>query len=812
MAFKTLVYSPDVQVLVAAKNGTMDLSSDLVRGTVQRSGDGISFISLTLANKGLRYNNSLRRMDRVIVRMRRIGVWITVFTGYLNTVPALNLYPGTVTVAASCTLKRLKYTYWDSGLPASAALFDQAGTDALNGGDNKDAGMGFMLKNILKEVGGWDEEQIIVQDFPTAFVDYLGKGKEKYANTASDALKKFKELFDYDEATGAATSGTGAGATMGAPTANQEEHTRAIHAASIERNMGVEGTIRACMTGLVESGIRILANEAVPESLNYPHEGMGGDHDSVGIFQQRDNGAWGTLAERMNAQASAGMFLNGMLRLGDWKSRPRGESCQAVQSSAVPDAYAAREADAVALVQRLGLTDTGGQGGGGTGNPVSGLDQAQGTAPGSAPAAAPGAAAPQGRPPTLDRAIGEAKRVGDGRAYVYGGAGPEDFDCSGYMSYIYSLLTNDPNPGSRKFTTEDDFIALGFQEGLGAGFSVGIMRGGGGPNSHMAGTLDGVNIESGGSTNSTNYGGPAVGADHPQFTLHYHLPIVDGAFVSGGGGGGAGAGSTGNSTSNFQNKLAKNLFGYLFDPSTYVKDSSTFYTGEVASVNDEPLLDTVNSICRARMCKFMSAPTGEFLAYYPDYFGLDGTPAKLDLEDIELKNLNIQLNDDNVVTHMFVAGTNLYTAEERAGDLGWLATSGVATVEDAWLFDRLIQASVISPDVTTSAEFLDRFGIRPLKEEYSSIAGKDNPGVELIIAAQRFMQKWAEQSLTNVELTFMPELFPGMRINLIGHDITVYVNAVTHNFDFQSGFSTTASIMAPSKTSAISAPITEGDG
>ena len=91
---------------------------------------------------------------------------------------------------------------------------------------------------------------------------------------------------------------------------------------------------------------------------------------------------------------------------------------------------------------------------------------------------------------------------------------------------------------------------------------------------------------------------------------------------------------------------------------------------------------------------------------------------------------------------------------------------------------------------------------------------EEAPGIELMMAAQRWMQKWAEQTLTNVELTFMPELFPGMRVNLVGHDITVYVNAVTHNFDYQGGgFSTTASIMAPSRTSVVgSSPIIEGDG
>jgi SLT domain-containing protein/phage-related protein len=143
------------------------------------------------------------------------------------------------------------------------------------------------------------------------------------------------------------------------------------------------------------------------------------------------------------------------------------------------------------------------------------------------------------RPAALDPAIAMARDKGDGRAYVYGGSGPDGFDCSGYMSAIYNALTGRSLWG-RSFSTESDFPALGFQGGLGAGFSVGIMRGGGGPNSHMAGTLDGVNVESGGAHNSTRYGGPAAGADHSQFPIKYFLPIMNGKFISGGAGGGMG--------------------------------------------------------------------------------------------------------------------------------------------------------------------------------------------------------------------------------------------------------------------------------
>jgi len=60
--------------------------------------------------------------------------------------------------------------------------------------------------------------------------------------------------------------------------------------------------MKACQVAVVtakqESNILVLANKGIPESYNYPHDGEGKDHDSVGIFQQR--AGWGTVKDRMD--------------------------------------------------------------------------------------------------------------------------------------------------------------------------------------------------------------------------------------------------------------------------------------------------------------------------------------------------------------------------------------------------------------------------------------------------------------------------------------------------------------------------------
>jgi phage-related protein len=142
-------------------------------------------------------------------------------------------------------------------------------------------------------------------------------------------------------------------------------------------------------------------------------------------------------------------------------------------------------------------------------------------------------------------------RSRNGRPYVLGGSanGAGGTDCSGYMSGIADVIGG--GSGARQWATmsfngggngQQATGPQSFVAGLSAGFSIGVLNGGpaGG---HTAGTLGGVegipavNVESGGSHGNVAFGGPAVGADHPQFPTKYHLPLVNDQFVSGGGGG-----------------------------------------------------------------------------------------------------------------------------------------------------------------------------------------------------------------------------------------------------------------------------------
>ncbi len=109
----------------------------------------------------------------------------------------------------------------------------------------------------------------------------------------------------------------------------------------------------AMMTGMQESSLRNLANPTVPASLDRPHEGDGSNFDSLGIFQQRPSQGWGTVGQLMTPRYAARVFYEKLLTIDDWESRSLGGAAQAVQRSALPDAYDKHEERATRIVDAL---------------------------------------------------------------------------------------------------------------------------------------------------------------------------------------------------------------------------------------------------------------------------------------------------------------------------------------------------------------------------------------------------------------------------------------------------------------------------
>jgi len=140
--------------------------------------------------------------------------------------------------------------------------------------------------------------------------------------------------------------------------AGQTAYVRTIIGVGKARAVAQKGWIVALSVALQESGLRNLSNLTYPESLSMTKDGSGSDHDSLGLFQQRPQSGWGTVAQLMNPTYEATAFFGGpdvppvnpgLLDIPGWQSLPVTEAAQQVQVSAYPDAYAKWEGEATQL-------------------------------------------------------------------------------------------------------------------------------------------------------------------------------------------------------------------------------------------------------------------------------------------------------------------------------------------------------------------------------------------------------------------------------------------------------------------------------
>jgi hypothetical protein len=271
---------------------------------------------------------------------------------------------------------------------------------------------------------------------------------------------------------------------------------------------------------------------------------------------------------------------------------------------------------------------------------------------------------------------------------------------------------------------------------------------------------------------------------------------------------------------------------------------SVLLTGERSLENDVKLFESVAEVCKASMRTFASLPNGDFIAWYPDYFNLTKRNPWVRISPTEIKSCTISLSDRQLVTHVYVLG-NPYGFNQADGsriNLEWyekLLGAGVVTIERPWVLDSFLRPFE-SEDIAANDnlegytnlteeekakakkrprailegqgsvyKFLEKYGARPYLEKIPTIR---HPIFEFFYAYHTFIQKWAEQFVSRVELTFMPELFPGMIVELSGLDrqyqregeesvgvsnVTFYVQEVTHNFSYEAGFTTDVILIAP---------------
>ncbi|GAB3978021.1 hypothetical protein V1634_13160 [Plantactinospora veratri] len=136
-------------------------------------------------------------------------------------------------------------------------------------------------------------------------------------------------------------------------TQTQMDNAHTIVQVGVKMDIPRRGLVVAIATAMQESNLYNLASGVLPESLNLPNQGVGYDHDSVGLFQQRPSSGWGTVADLMRPAYAAERFYAALLQIPGWQEMSVTAAAQAVQISAFPDAYAQHEERAGTVVGAL---------------------------------------------------------------------------------------------------------------------------------------------------------------------------------------------------------------------------------------------------------------------------------------------------------------------------------------------------------------------------------------------------------------------------------------------------------------------------
>lgn len=223
---KRLVYNPHVDVYIKADTGIYDISPYVTNCTITRRTNQVSSASVTFRNPNFKWTNFKTKqpdgsmaegpvfhpMDPIIITLTRLRDRpIQVFTGFCDTTPYLQLFPGTCTLEASCTLKRLEHVYWDPGLPfvwnyliSRGWQIDKAlggiaklAQEAKNLSETKtltDGSIGGLLNDILIDVAGWKPDTVFIEELPKDLVAIVEKLFMDIDNADTEARDEFFDL------------------------------------------------------------------------------------------------------------------------------------------------------------------------------------------------------------------------------------------------------------------------------------------------------------------------------------------------------------------------------------------------------------------------------------------------------------------------------------------------------------------------------------------------------------------------------------------------------------------------------------------
>lgn len=844
---RRLVYSPKAFVYILTDDGKEvkrhNLSDLVVSGNISRKVNQVSTAEVTFQNPGRRFtkpgNPTFRPMDRIQIYLQRLPqLPVQVFTGYLDEAPYYQMYPGTCTVRASCTLKRLQYSFFDPGLPFMLSFLGRYGWYSSGNGDlqntsaardrNTDepqtldhaqsASMSELMFASLKHIGGIDPGQIIIEELPENLVSKIARIFYMRDKEAEDNMKALNEWLKAYIGEGAL--GTGGMAAVGVP----GDLSGFDDKASLTLADLVALSLKA---GLRGEAAAISASVAMAESTGNPKAING--VPCVGLWQINASVHHNFSVEELkipsnNAKEMLRISSNGT-NWNPWTTYTGADTPNHEKT------YLRHLDQAKQLVESTPAT-------------TSDDTTTSETAPesGGNTSGRTHIATLSDPPETVKAAKGDRKS--NGRAPETSDTGTTRFDAIvARANKMHELVVknglqyNPARPGSD--TTGYDCSSSVASLIHAAGYPVDVNACTGPLRASCQGTMVPGRDPTGRFTIWNNDDGGACGmsvhvfaeiegrwwttADHKagHFVDDYHGAPFDGfepfhmtgldepadvpadADLSVGSGADPDAFSQGSALAAAK---AASVTTFLNFPQAVSSAESQALTGDRSLMNDQPLLPFIDQLAKGSLRSFQSLPNGDFFAWHPDYFGVMDTAPYWEIDDIEVISGDIQLSDDALVTHAYVIGA--VDPSQRVNPIvPKLGTRGVVTILNMGSSDFLNletkkdkktgeeeQLDPFLGDFSATMKFLQRYGPRPYVEENVFIRSHI---FETFAAYQAFMLAWARQFLTTFTFTFMPELYPGGIVEFKDHGIRMYIDEVHHSWDYGTAFTTQANLSAP---------------
>lgn len=787
------VYSPKAYAyIITEKKGIVNVSDYLVRGNVNRVVNQVSTAEITLRNPNKMWTDwhgtaggggaLFRPMDPITIYLKRLpNRPVQVFTGYLDTTPYYQLYPGTVTLKASCTLKRLLYTYFDMGLPNTQEFLRQYGwtlsktgqlfnvntegpgrafdlanpngttpnpatdpnaqpddnsTDpnAPNNSDPAgdktvlnatDGSIGNLLFATLKHIGYWHPKNIYIEKLPKDLYERLAAliydpAKQELDENIGPAAQAFMQQILGSSGHGSALNSGGVGIGEWVKVGF-----------TVDNYTG--GEMR-CGTGNIPMAYAELGvtNPSDPSAANKTG-GYLGD-----LFNLGDSNNYGLpcrtkLAVRKVGDTSDGIIIE-KIDTGHGQETAH-HKIDLELPAARKLGYDINSSGEVEI--RLATS---------SGDPQSEADRVEGAAGSNdinTNTTTDTTVSTRNSPGTTT--IGNATKIYkaiDANVSAPSGGGVfgdpcHGSDCHKHMGCdievstgtgchapvdgkISFVTTSWDNGGMIHFTPNQDVGAFKAGQAIGWGHVQ--------PES-VSKWKTGDSVVAGQLLGKSNHPAPHVhfiyrpgGSSGGSDGTHDGWPILK-ALQEGSAPTDSGDNSSTDTGTPGGDALAAakaSAFATVFNfPTAADTLLSQALTGDKSLMNDTPLLPVIQEFTKGSMRSFQSLPNGAFFAFFPDYFGaFNHRKPYWNIEDIEILDGEIKLTDDSLATHVYVVGDTTF------GPLG--GGDGNGLPEN--FVNKLFTQGVVTLSNAGAANFLnrDRFASKPITDKKKSPSIRGN--------------------------------------------------------------------------------------